>query len=185
MKMIIACDVDNVIATLQETVTKLFNKEYGTNYTLNDITEYNVSNVLPSKDAYNMKEMYAQKGIYTFVKPVDGAQKALQKLINAGHQVYLVTDAIPQMYNEKVKWINEFFPFIDNAHIVAMKHKHLFKADIMIEDNIENLLSGVHYHRICLDYPWNRAVQDYAYGICRCSNWNEIVDAVNKINEEE
>jgi len=108
-----------------------------------------------------------------------------QALVCTHHQIYLVTDAIPQVYGEKVKWVKHFFPFIDESHIVAMKHKNLFKCDIMIEDNMQNLISGVHYHRICLDYPWNRKVHDEAYDIHRCNNWNEIANVVNKLNEEE
>ena len=183
--MIIACDIDNCLNNLQESVVNLFNSRHGTNYNLNNFTEYNVENILSVKEATIMKAMYGEDGIYSNVRPLQGAHDALQKLLNDGHSVYLVTDAIPSTYEEKIKWIKHFFPFIDDAHIVAMKHKHLFKCDIMIEDNVQNLISGVHYHRICLDYPWNRNVTDYVYDIYRCSNWKQIVDVVNKINNEE
>jgi 5'(3')-deoxyribonucleotidase len=180
--MIIACDIDNVICNLQEVVTNLFNERYDTKYTLDKFNTYNIENVLSVKEANTMKEIYGENGIYDIVKPIVGSQDALQKLIKAGHSVYLVTDAIPKIYNEKVEWVKHFFPFIDEAHIISMKHKHLFKCDIMIEDNLNNLLSGHHYERICLDYPWNRDVRDYVYNIHRCSNWNEITNAINKLN---
>lgn len=183
--MILAIDIDNTIAYLQEAVVELFNERHNTKYTLDDFNDYDVENVLPVKEAVAMKKIYGEKGIYNHVKPIEGSQKALQKLIKEGHQIYLVTDAIPQVYGEKIKWVKHFFPFIDEEHIVAMKHKNLFKCDLMIEDNIQNLISGVHYHRICLDYPWNRKVHDEVYGIYRCNNWDEIVNVVNKLNEEE
>lgn len=184
--MIICCDVDNVINNLQEAITNQFNKRHGTNYTLNDFHDYNVENVLPVKEAIAMKEMYGESGIYDIVKPLSGSQEALQKLIGMGHQVYLVTDAIPKTYGEKVEWIHHFFPFIDDAHIAAMKHKHLFKCDVMIEDNLQNLLAGINYHRICFDYEWNRSARkDWVYEVYRCSNWEQIVNVINKINEKE
>ena len=183
--MIIACDIDNVINNLQEAVTNLFNERHGTNYTIDSFTDYNIENTLSVKEAVAMKEMYSEDGIYDYVKPIDGSKNALQKLIKDGHQVYFVTDAIPSIYNEKVGWLRHFFPFVNEDHIVAMKHKHLFKCDVMIEDNIQNLLSGVHYHRICFDYPWTKNVHDWAYGIYRCSNWDEILNAVNKLKEQE
>lgn len=183
--MIICVDIDNTINNLQEAVIKLFNERYGTKYTLNDFTEYNVENVLPVSEAMSMQAMYGETGLYNSVRPIHGAQDALQKLINEGHSVYLVTDAIPSTYDEKVKWVRHFFPFIDNAHIVAMKHKNLFKCDVMIEDNMQNLLAGVHYHRICIDYPWNRDTTDYVYDIHRCSTWKQVMSVVNKINNEE
>lgn len=183
--MILCVDIDNTINNLQDAVIKLFNERYNSSYTIDDFTEYNVENVLSVTDAMVMQSMYGEDGLYNNVRPINGAQDALQKLINEGHTIYLVTDAIPSTYDEKIKWVKHFFPFIDAAHIVAMKHKHLFKCDIMIEDNMQNLLAGVHYHRVCVDYPWNRNVTDYVYGIHRCSSWKQIVGVVNKINNEE
>ena len=183
--MIIMCDIDNVICNLQEAVVGLFNERYGTNYTLEDFNDYNIENVLSMQEASLMKEMYSENGIYDFVKPIAKSQNGLKKLINSGHQVYLVTDAIPRIYHEKVEWVHHFFPFIDDAHIVAMKHKHLFKCDIMIEDNMQNLISGAHYDRICFDYPWNRNFHDHIYDIYRCEDWDVIVDVINSFNKEE
>lgn len=183
--MIIACDFDNVICNLQEVITDMFNDRQDTKYTLEDFTDYDIANVLPVKEAIVMKEMYGECGIYNYIKPIPGSQKALQKLINNGHQLYIVTDAITQIYKEKVEWLHHYFPFIDEAHIVAMKHKHLFKCDIMIDDNSQNLTSGVLYERICFDYPWNRKVHDYAYDIYRCSNWDEIINVVKELENKE
>lgn len=183
--MIIACDVDNVINNLQEVVVKLFNKTNGTSYTLDNFTDYNVENVLPVSEAIVMKEMYGMRGIYQDVKPVLKSQEALQKIINDGHQVYLVTDTIPSICVEKAKWLHHYFPFIDDAHIVSMKHKHLFKCDLMIEDNAQNLIAGVHYDRICFDRPWNRNVHDYAYDIHRCDNWKDIINIIKELENKE
>ena len=112
------------------------------------------------------------------------AQNAIEKLINDGHQVYIVSDVIPKIYEEKVEWLKFYFPQIDESHIVAMKHKHLFRCDIMIEDNLHNLLAKPYYERICFDYAWNRKVNDYAYGIHRVSSWDEVLNVINKLDLE-
>lgn len=183
--MVLCVDVDDVICNLQEVVVNLFNKRYGSHYSVEDFTEYDVMNILPTQDAMVLKDMYGETGLYDKVKPMPGAQEALEKLINLGHQVYLVTAAIPKTYGEKVAFIKRFFPYIDESHIVCMRHKWLFKCDVMIEDNLQTLLAKPYYHRICLDRPWNRAVSDWTYDIHRCKNWNEIVEVVNKINDGE
>ena len=183
--MIIACDVDNCLNNLQEAVIQLFNERHGTNYTVDSFNDYNIENVLPVKEAIAMKDMYGESGIYDYVKPLYGSQDGLQKLINDGHHVYLVTDAVPKNYSEKIDWIHHFFPFVNDSHIVAMKHKHLFKCELMIEDNMTNLLSGVNYHRVCIDYKWNRNGKDYVYDIHRCINWDDVLDVVDKLKEEE
>ena len=143
-------------------------------------------NVLPTQDAIVMRDMYGESGLYSKIKPLLGAQDALQTLINKGHQVYIVTDAIPKTYGEKVEFLNRYFPFIDDGHIICMKHKWMFNCDIMIEDNLANLLIKPYYHRICLNYPWNAAKQDWdwVHEIHRCYNWEDIVTAVNKIKTE-
>ena len=183
--MVVCVDIDNVICNLQEVVIDLFNKRYGAHYTLEDFTEYDVMNILPTQDAIIMRNMYGESDLYDNVKPIPGAQEALEKLINLGHQVYLVTDAIPKTYSEKVAFIKRFFPCIDDTHIVCMKHKWMFKADIMIEDNLQTLLAKPYYYRICFDQPWNRQINDWTYDIHRCKNWNEIMAVVNKINDGE
>lgn len=183
--MVIACDVDDVICNLQEVVIELFNNKFGSNYALEDFTEYDIMNILPTKDAIAMKDMYGMYGLYNKVKPISGAQEALEKLINLGHQVYLVTAAIPETYGEKVAFIKRFFPYIDDGHIVAMKHKHMFRCDVMIDDNLQALLAKPYYYRICFNRPWNRSVNDWTYDIRRVNNWNEIVEVVNKINDLE
>lgn len=183
--MIVCCDVDNTICNLQEVVVNLFNERYGSHYTLNDFIEYDVMNVLPTQDGIVMRDMYGEHGIYNKVKPLLKAQESLQKLINEGHQVYLVTDAIPKTYEEKVNFIHRYFPFIDDAHIVSMKHKHLFRCDVMIEDNFANLITKTHYHRILMNQPWNQSSKDYIYGIHRCYNWDDVLAAINKINDLE
>lgn len=183
--MILCIDVDDVICNLQETVVNLFNKRYGSRYKLNDFTEYNIMNVLPAQDGIVMRDMYAESGLYDKVLPIPGAQDSIQKLMNMGHEVYLVTAAIPKTYGEKIEFIKRYFPFVDESRIVCMKHKWMFKCDLMIEDNLSTLLAKPSYHRILMDMPWNRDVHDWAYGIHRCYNWNDIIAAVNKISELE
>ena len=118
--MVICIDVDDTICNLQEVVINIFNERYGTHYTIDNFTEYDIMNVLPTQDAIIMKEIYGESGLYNKVKPIPGAQDALEKLINLGHQIYLVTAAVPKTYGEKVSFIQRFFPYIDEGHIVAM-----------------------------------------------------------------
>lgn len=183
--MVILVDVDDTLCNLQEVVVNSFNKRYGSHYTLNDFTEYDIMNVLPTQDAIVMKDIYGESGLYDKVKPLPGARESLEKLINLGHQVYLVTAAIPKTYGEKVAFIKRYFPFIDESRIVCMKHKWKFRCDIMIEDNLQTLIADPNYHRICFNMPWNKSNKDWIYGIHRCYNWDDVLAAVNKISELE
>lgn len=183
--MVIVCDVDDVVCNLQEVVVNLFNERHGSSYKVNDFTEYDVMNILPTQDGIAITDMYGEPGLYSKVRPMPGAQESLQKLINMGHKVYLVTAAIPKTYGEKVEFIKRYFPFINEENIVCMKHKWMFNADVMIEDNLQTLLAKPHYHRVLLDRPWNQCNKDYVYDIKRCYNWDDILTAINEINELE
>lgn len=183
--MTIMVDIDDTICNMQEAAINIFNSRYGTNYSIEDFNDYDVMNCMPMDHAMKMIEIYGEPGFYNHVKPIKGAQEGLQKLINDGHHVYLVTNAIPKTYSEKVEFVNRYFPYIDNTHIVSMKHKHLFRCDIMIEDCLQNLLAKPYYHRICFNQPWNQSNKDYVYGTYRCYNWDGVISAVNKIGELE
>jgi 5'(3')-deoxyribonucleotidase len=180
--MTIVIDMDNVLCNLQEVIVNLFNKRYGTKYSIEDFTDYDVAQILPKNEAIIMKNMYGEDNLYSNIKPLKGAQNAVEKLVNAGHQVYIVSDVIPKSYSEKVEWLKFYFPQIDESHIIAMKHKSLLRCDVMIEDNLQNLLAKPYYERICFDYAWNRNVNDYVYGIHRVSSWSEVMGVINKLD---
>lgn len=177
-------DVDGVLNDLQDAVIHVFNDRYGTSYTIDDFKNYNVSECLNKNDAINFVNIYSEKGIYDSVSPLRGAQNALNKLKKAGHEVYIVTDSAPSIFEEKVNWLKFHFPMIGTDHIISMKHKWLFRCDAMIEDNLDNLLGGYHYERILFDCPWNRNVHDEVYGIYRVKNWDDALNIISKINQK-
>lgn len=181
--MILAIDCDNVLCGLQTTITNEFNERYGTTYTLKDFKKYNLSECLNKTDAINMKTIYGEHGIYDKVEPLPNAKNAIQRLKRAGHEIYIITDTIPAIFEEKVNWIRYNFD-IDEGHIISMRDKWLFKCDIMVEDNLDNLLGGYHYDRILFNYPWNQDVRDEVYDIHRVQNWSEAIDIINKLNEK-
>lgn len=183
--MLIICDIDDTICNLQETVIKIFNKRYNTEYTLEDFHSFDIMDVLQVEEATKFKAIYGESGVYDLVKPFAGSQEGLRKLINDGHQVYLASNIVPETHSEKVAFIKRYFPFIDPSRIIAIKDKWLLRAEVMIEDNLDNLLAKPYYERVLMNRPWNQWSKDYVYGIYRCNNWSEIVAAVNKINEGE
>lgn len=183
MHLIICIDCDNVLCNLQEAVIKIFNERYNKSYKLEDFNRYSISECINKEDAMNMKSIYGESDIYDYVIPLQNAQTVIQKLMRDGHDVYIVTDAVPSNFAEKINWIKFYFG-IDQSHIVSMKHKWLFKCDVLIEDNLDTLLNGYHYERICFNYPWNQNVHDDVYGIYRVHNWKDALNAVNKINKK-
>lgn len=183
--MIVCVDIDDTLCNLQEVVIGIFNKRYNTHYVLEDFHSFDIMEVLPIEEATKFKAIYGESGVYDLVKPFTGSQEGLRKLINDGHQVYLASHIVPETHSEKVAFIQRYYPFIDPSRIIAIKDKWLLRADILVEDNLDNLLVKPYSERVLMDRPWNQSTKDYVYGVRRCHNWNEIVAAVNKICEEE
>ena len=185
--MIIVTDVDGVLNNLMDAVLEVYNKKHKTSYVADDVITYNIANCFEPKVAQRIKDIFDSANIWNSVKPIEGAQDALQKLIRDGHQVYLATNNCPDTYGKKVAWIKHFFPFIEDSKIICIKDKWLLRCDIMIEDNVHALLAKPYYHRILMNHPWNQLpeIKDYGYDIYRCSKWDEIIEIVNKLKEKE
>ena len=182
--MRICCDIDGVLNNLMEVAIDIFNQKYNKTYTVNDITAYNLEDCFEPEEANQMKQIFEDPTIWHKVKPVEGAQNGLRKLIQGGYQVYLVTNNSPYTYGAKFDWIRRYYPFVESSKIICMKDKWYFNCDLMLEDCLETLIAKPYYDRVLMDKPWNQSTKDYVYGIHRCSSWDEIVDVVNKLNEE-
>lgn len=182
--MIIACDMDSVINNLTEKTLEVYNSQNGKNIQMSDITSYNFYDCLNKEDAEGILKLFKNKSLWDSLKLIPGAKEGLQKLIDDGHKVYIVTIASPESFVWKMKWIKQRLPFFNTDNVVRLIDKSLFKCDILIEDCLDQLIKHKLCHRICLDYPYNRHIDDFIYNINRCKNWNEILEIINQIVKE-
>lgn len=181
---IIALDLDNCLNDLTEKTLEFYNTQNDKQIQLSDLTTYNFDDCLSKKDAEGIMKLFKNKALWDSLKPVIGAREALQKLLDVGHKVYIATATAPENFPWKIQWLKKWFPFFNSENVIRIMDKSLLKCDILIEDSLEQLIKHKLCHRICLDYPWNRGVDDFIYAIHRCKNWNEILNEINKIEEE-
>ena len=183
--MIIAIDYDNILNNLTEKTIELYNTQNNKSIQMSDITSYNFYECLDKDDADGVIKLFKNKGLWDSLKPITGAREGLQKLINNGHRVYIVTATATENFQWKIQWLKKWFPFFNTDNVIRMMDKSLIRADILIEDSLEQLLKHKLCHRVCFDYPWNRnESKDFVYDIHRCTNWSEVSETINKIEEE-
>lgn len=182
--MIICIDFDNVINNLTEKTLETYNAQKLQQIQMSDLTTYNFDDCLSKKDAEGIMKLFKNKGLWDALKPIAGSREALQQLIDAGHKIYIVTATSQENFPWKIQWLKKWFPFFNSDNVIRIMDKSLLKCDILIEDSLEQLIKHKLCHRICLDYPWNHNVEDFIYAIHRCKNWNEILNEINKIEEE-
>ena len=183
--MIIAIDMDCILNNLMDRILEVYNKQNDKNIKMSDLTSYNLYDCLDKKDAEGIIKLFKNKTLWDSLTPVDGAREGLRKLIDSGNRVYIVTATATENWPWKITWLKKYFPFFNIDNVVRLMDKSLFKCDVMIEDNLEQLLAHKLCHRICLDYPWNHNEdKDIVYDIHRCTAWKEILEAVNSIEKE-
>lgn len=183
---IIAVDMDCVLNNLMEKTLEIYNVQSGKNIQMSDLTSYNFYDCLDKKDAEGIVKLFKNKTMWDSLTPIEGSREGLQKLINMGHRVYIVTATASESWPWKIAWLKKYFTFFNIDNVVRMTDKSLFKCDVMIEDCYEQLISNKLCHKVCLDYPWNRDEnKDFVYDVHRCTNWKEILEAINQIEEEK
>lgn len=183
--MIIALDLDCVINNLMEKTLEFYNTHNNKNIQMSDLTSYNFYDCIKKEDADGIVKLFKNKALWDSLMPIEGARDGLKKLVDDGHKVYIVTATAPENFSWKIQWIKKYFPFFNPNNVIRMMDKSLFKCDVLIDDCLDQLLAHKMCYRVCLDYPWNRDITDFIYDIRRCTNWKEILEAINQIKKEK
>ena len=181
-KFVVAVDVDSIVNNLIEKLIELYNKTYDANLTLDDLNDYDFFKCLQYDDAQHLMDLLNEKKLWDSLSPRKGSQRGIKHFVDQNYEVYFATATAPVTFPWKVAWLQKYFSVVPEKNIICINNKGLLKADVLIDDNIDNLLSG-YYGRVCLDYPWNRDVHDDIHDIFRAYNWDEIVGIVDKIYE--
>lgn len=180
-KMIVMVDVDNIINDLTKKTITLYNSSNGKNIKFADIVAYSFFKCLPESDARLICDLFQNKELWDSLEPIDGSQNALKELVQSGIEVYFATATDPVNFEWKCKWIAQHFPFIPVDNVIRIKNKSLLKADVIIDDCLDNLTSS-NAEKICLNYPWN---QDEMVGnVHRADSWDEISNIIKNLERK-
>jgi 5'-nucleotidase len=136
---------------------------------------------------WNMRDWYddreeAEKKIHEiFIRPkffenltvIDNAIEVLSSL-SSKHEVYIAT--MPywgnnKCVNEKINWLQKYFPFIDEKKYIFMTDKWLINAEIIIDDK-PLYIDKWHSISICMDWPYNREAEASQ----RVNSWTEVYE---------
>jgi 5'(3')-deoxyribonucleotidase len=114
--------------------------------------------------------------------PMQGALTYLPDLWKKTYSV-LATYGINDTYNEKSKWLQKYFPFIDiDRELIFVKKKYLIDGDILVDDNASNCKKWLERHpngiAVMLAYPYNIESEHIAR-LFRVDNWlhlNSVIE---------
>ncbi len=182
--MTILVDMDDTIEQLLRAWVRGANEKYGRNVGYDDIVSWDVSAAYPGLTRSQVYDITMQPGFWKGVEPIPGAAESLQRLMAAGHDVYIVTatphESVPEKMNEV---LFRYFPFLSWNQVIIAYNKQLIRGDVLIDDGVHNLEGG-DYIKILMTAPHNRDYDAEANGMIRVNSWDEIEEVIKKLEEK-
>ena len=176
--MVILVDMDDVLEQLVEAIVKYNNAHYGTDVSAYDVVEWNLARAFPTLTREMVYSPEYDEDFWSEVEPMPGADKVLRRLIDEGHDIYVVTASTYETLRQKMDdLLFRWFPFIDWKHVIVTSNKHMIKGDVLIDDGPHNLTGGS-YRKILFDRPHNRSFDEKSVGAVRVHDWEEIYEQI-------
>ncbi len=190
--MNIAIDIDEVLAQFLQGVIDYHNHTYKTNLVADQFKSYYFWETWGGTREQAIKKVadFSKSDFYTNIKPVDGAQEAIQTL-KQNHSLFVVTARPETMEKETLSWLNRHFPdcfqevvftnhWADGCEAISKGDVcDRFGAELHIEDNIDyakECLNGKR-HVLLMDQPWNQS-NSLPDGVTRVFSWEEILKLI-------
>lgn len=182
--MRILVDMDDTLEHLSDAWIKCLNEKYGFDVKREDIDNWDIASFFPELDRKQVFEPIHTDDFWMTVEPFEGAAEVLQKLIEDGHDIYVVTASHYKGLKGKLEnALFRFYPFIKRKNVIVSYFKQMIDGDILIDDGVHNLIGG-NYEKILMDAPYNRDFDAEANGITRVKDWKEVYDAVKTIERK-
>jgi 5'-nucleotidase len=189
--MIIAIDVDEVLADLLSQFIIFHNETYGTKLKREEFITYNWWDTMHEDFEQMKKEIYNffKSSYIKDVKPVEGAQEGVKRL-KRKHDLIIITSRPYVLSVLTEHWINNHFPncfskfyftksIIDNDTLTKAEACRMGNASILIDDQIKYVedcaKNGI--DAILFDQPWNMHYME-SEKVKKAYSWPEIVDEI-------
>lgn len=171
---------DNLVPLVREYFKRDFNYEY--------IIHYDMEKVLGiSRDELLQFFKDSHEGIIINPKMMEGSVKLINRLIEEGHEIYLITARHNSTKEDTIKWIKKEGINLDNnrVHFIGSHHKEYLieelGLDIYVDDRLETLIEvdkhlkdSFNIKLILIDAPYNRFKIDDDIPIIRVESYKEI-----------
>jgi uncharacterized HAD superfamily protein len=192
--VLIAIDIDDVLADLSHPLVAFHNETYGTRFRREDHMDYNLESVWggTARESYDKVMRFFASPYFAEVRPVPGAVDGVRVLRDLGHDLVVITSRPEGIMKKTAGWIEAFFPRAFNDILCAT---HYYNRDynkksglctrlgveLILDDCLEIALECAQEGIRVLLYnaPWNQ-VSSLPEGITRVFSWDEIVAAVRE-----
>jgi len=182
MKKKILIDVDEVIC--DSGFLKLMNEFLGTNYKLEDFDEYYIDDVIGDEDKkQKFYEYFVENNAYKDAEIFPNAKEVLEKLNNE-YEVFIYSSCVNpyfikkagKEFTKKYEFLINNFPFLNPFNFIFTGVKNMVKADIQIDDRLNNLMGDVELKLLYTAHHNKNISKEELdkYGVVRVNNWDEV-----------
>lgn len=183
-KLTILVDMDDTIENLLYTWVTYLDEKYGLDVRYEDIKDWEMERTFTMLSSDQIFMPLRDADLWKRVKPLPGAVETLQKFIEDGHEVYIVTashiDTVHMKMNEV---LFKYFPYIDYKHIIISSQKQMIRGDVLIDDAPFNLIGG-EYIGILMNAPHNESFDAESNNLFRMLEWDEVYNFVTDISRK-
>lgn len=183
--MRILIDMDDTIEQLLKGWIAWVNRRYGTETTIEDVKEWDVSKAFPTLTHDEVYDAIYAEDMWETVEPVPGAPEVIKSLKDKGHEIVIVTASPYRALHAKMeKVLFKYFPYITWDDVIITSRKQLIRADMLIDDGVHNLIGG-DYIKVLFDSVNNRDYDAEGNGMYRVHNWKEAEELIDRISSGE
>ncbi len=193
MKKKIILDVDEVICF--GGFLDAVNDFLGTNYVIDDFTDYYIDEAaIPANRMDEFNKFIQGRDMYKNPHILPNAIETIKEL-NEIYDIYILSSCVNpfdvngsgRLFQDKYNFLINLLPFINPKNIILTSAKHLFKADIQIDDCLTNFSDEVQMKILFPSYH-NKTITDEElakYGVIRAGldwrmGWDKIKDILLK-----
>ena len=187
--MLVACDLDEVLADLIPPLIHYHNTMYGTNLSKDKVHRYNLWEVWggTKEEAINKVHDFYLTEDFKNILPVPDSQKAIS-VLSKKNELIIITSRPTHLYDNTISWVEKHFPnlfsevYLTNQWSKSNPGKSKSEVctdlgvNLLIEDSFDHAKecaqSGVKI--LLMDRPWNQE-QNLPQGITRVKSWEEVV----------
>lgn len=139
-RKIICVDMDEVIADALGEHLLRYNRQFGSNITVEDLNGQWLWDYVPVERQAALYDYLSSEDFFEVLDVMPDAQRVLGRL-QARYDVFIATAAmeVPTSFNAKFKWLEKHFPFIPPSRIVFCGDKSILYGDYLIDDNPRQL----------------------------------------------
>lgn len=183
--MIVGLDIDNVLADFQGGWAARYEQAFDRKPTVLNTWDALVDGTHFNTAAEFWAWADSVPGFWRDLPPVKGATGGVYDLLEAGHQLVLITNRHPETRLQTFDWVEKHWPLLRRGlpQINFVKHgeKGKIPAQIYVDDS-PNELTALKAEKpavVRFKQPWNKDLE--VPGLLTAATWRDLVDLIDAI----